>query len=211
MYRLLKCDQWRNFITSDEAWFYLQDYTGQRPIQWLKADQTRRDAESITSYAHKKGVMVWVGMSANGLTRPIFCEPGAKVNANYYITNILKPFLAHDAFRLYPEGDFTFHQDSAPAHTAKVTLEFLRSAGIRFISPEQHTPTSPDAAPCDFFLWGYLGSQLNHRKVKTLTGLKKAICDELRKIPLEMLENAMRAWPRRLRQIYYNDGSHIEN
>lgn len=36
--------------------------------------------------------MVWVAMSANGMFKPIFVEPKAKINANYYQEKILKPF-----------------------------------------------------------------------------------------------------------------------
>ncbi|XP_053205949.1 uncharacterized protein LOC128390280 [Panonychus citri] len=154
--------------------------------------------------------MVWIGMSARGLTQPIFVEPGAKINAQYYISAILTPFIDDLAPQLYPEGGYIFHQDSAPSHSAKVTLDFLKSKNIKFIHPLEHTPTS-HAAPCDFFLWGYLKSQLAHRKVETIEGLKNIIRDEVRKVPITMIQDALRSWPRRLREIYYAKGYHIEN
>ncbi len=154
--------------------------------------------------------MVAAGISANGPTKAIFVEPGAKINAEYYINNVLKQYLK-EAERLYPDGNFVFHQDSAPSHSAKKTLNFLQGKKIIFIKPRQWMPNSPDCAPCDYFLWGYLKRALNRRKVRTIQGLKKCISEELKKVPQIFINRALKSWPRRCRQIYYNKGLQIEN
>lgn len=89
MYRLLRKDQWKQVITSDEAWFYLPEANGIRKVQWLKLSKTRSDAALATSCNQKKGVMVWIGISANGATKPRIVKPGAKIDSEYYISNIL--------------------------------------------------------------------------------------------------------------------------
>ena len=71
-------------------------------------------------------------------------------------------------------------------------------------------PNSPDAAPLDYFYWGYLKNRLNKRKVTTISGLKKAIREEVKKVPQNVINKALKSWPRRCRQIYYNKGLHIE-
>lgn len=71
-------------------------------------------------------------------------------------------------------------------------------------------PNSPDADPCDYFLWGYLKSKLNKRNVNTINGLKKAIAQEVGNIPQDMINKALKAWPKRCRKIYYCKGQHIE-
>ena len=76
---------------------------------------------------------------------PFLVEPGAKVNANYSVNKVIKPFLLKDSKKLYPNQDFVFHQDSAPSHTAKLTVSFLKSTRIAFISKENWMPNSPDA------------------------------------------------------------------
>jgi hypothetical protein len=159
--------------------------------------------------AHPKGIMVWLAISANGVTKPFFVEPGAKINWKYYINKVLRPFLK-EAKRLYPDNNFVFHQDSAPSHTAKTTLEFLKYNKMVFLTPLQWIPSSPDAAPCDYSLWGYLKSRLNKRKITTIKGLKKAIQEEVKKIPQEMINRALKAWSKRYRQIYHYKGLHIE-
>lgn len=78
-------------------------------------------------------------------------------------------------------------------------------------SPDRWMPSSPDCAPCDYWLWGYLKKRLNKRKIQTIEGLKKAIREELKNIPPDMTVKALKAWPKRCRMIYYNKGGHIEN
>ena len=154
--------------------------------------------------------MVWAAFCARGVIGPIFVEPGAKINTEYYIQKILKPCI-EEIKRLYPDGDVIFQQDSAPSHASKKTIEFLTSIGIEFISLDEWPPRSPDAAPCDFFLWGYLKNKVYSRKVTTTIGLKRVITAELSSIPQAMLNRALEAWPKRLKMIYDAKGNNIEH
>ncbi|GBN64233.1 hypothetical protein AVEN_199147-1, partial [Araneus ventricosus] len=91
----------------------------------------RRDLTPSTTVPHPKGIMVWMGFSLNDVTKPRFVQPGAKINSEYYIPKILKPFLKDDYCRLYPNGDDVFHQDSAPSHASRVTQQ------VQFLKPQQ--------------------------------------------------------------------------
>ncbi|RWS02895.1 uncharacterized protein B4U80_03395 [Leptotrombidium deliense] len=104
--------------------------------------------------------MVWCGICAHGALKPIFVESGVQINAQYYINHVLKPFFRRDANRLFPEKNFVFHQDSAPSHTAKRTLQYLKEQKVNFITPDQWMPSSPDTAPMDYFVWGYVKNQV---------------------------------------------------
>nr|XP_042895150.1 uncharacterized protein LOC122268807 [Parasteatoda tepidariorum] len=118
--------------------------------------------------------------------------------------------MGDDYCRLYPNGDAVFHQDSAPSHASKVTQKFLTDQQVQFLRPEQWIPNSPDAALCDYFLWGHLKNKLNNRRISTLRGLQRAIREEVKKIPQEIILRALKSWPKRCRQIYYAGGRHIE-
>ena len=210
MYLRLRKDRWKKVVTSDEAWFYLLKTQGKTRVQYLKMSQKRSEAELQPAESHPKGLMVWVAFSATGFFKPIFVEPGAKINADYYCKKVIEPF-AKEFHEKFPNNDRIFHQDSAPAHSAKKTIALLKKMKIQFWLPSQCMPCSPDCAPCDFWLWGYLKSKVNKRAVTTINGLKKVIQEELSKIPLEMVERALRSWPKRCRQVYYNKGGHVEN
>ncbi|GBM69987.1 hypothetical protein AVEN_225392-1 [Araneus ventricosus] len=109
----------------DEAWIYLSDNNAKSKVQYFIRDQNRRDLTPSTTVPHPKGIMVWMSISANGVTKPRFVQPGAKINSEYYIQKILKPFLKEDYCRLYPNGYAVFHQDSAPSYASRVTQKFL--------------------------------------------------------------------------------------
>ncbi|GBM30687.1 hypothetical protein AVEN_259559-1 [Araneus ventricosus] len=103
--KLLRKDRWRKFITTDEAWIYLSDTNAKFKVQYLSRDQNRRDLTPSTTVPHPKGIMVWMGISTNGATKPRFVQTGAKIDSEYYIQKILKPFLKDDYCRLYSNGD----------------------------------------------------------------------------------------------------------
>ncbi|RWR99964.1 uncharacterized protein B4U80_04996 [Leptotrombidium deliense] len=148
--------------------------------------------------------MVWCGISVNGALKPIFVEPGVKINAQYYIKHVLKPFLKSDARRLYPDMNFIFHQDSAPSHTAKSTLKYLKDNKVSFITPLQWMPSSPDAAPMDYCIWGYIKNKLCNKMLQQFKRLKTRFAKPSGTF------HVMKSWSRRCRRIYYNKGSYIE-
>ena len=64
-----------------------------------------------------KGLMVFHLVATTSMP---FVQPGAKINADYYI--------GHDLHRLFPvdeEKKMIYHHDSAPSHTSKKTIVFL--------------------------------------------------------------------------------------
>ena len=71
----------------------------------------------------------------------IFVEPRMKVDGAYYrdvlLSHQMLPAIRHLA------GD-VFQQDSAPAHRARATVEYLRQATPEYISPDLWPPNSPN-------------------------------------------------------------------
>jgi len=71
-------------------------------------------------------------------------------------------------------------------------------------------PRSPDLAPCDYFLWGYLKTKVFETKPKTIADLKQRIQDEVATIPVEMLREVIKSFRSRLECVRRN-GSHLED
>ena len=210
LYRLLNNGKWRKYVTTDEAWFYVNETGGKREIQYVSRDNKDPQLECFTRReAHAKGVMVWAGISAAGKTGLYFVDPGAKINSQYYISNILKRFLARDAKRLYPDGDYVFHQDSAPAHVSKVTRDFMEGK-MQFLTKEQAMAKSPDAAPMDYFVWGWMKSQMKKIVVRDMAELKNAIRLVWRRLPQGMIDRALESWPKRVLAIRVARGHQME-
>ncbi|GBL86237.1 hypothetical protein AVEN_131970-1 [Araneus ventricosus] len=76
-----------------------------KALNVIHRDQNRRDLTPSSTVPHPKAVMVWMGISTNGATKP----------------------------RLYPNGDAVFHQDSAPSHASRVTQKFLTDQQVQFL------------------------------------------------------------------------------
>jgi hypothetical protein len=55
---------------------------------------------------------------------PIFVAAGKRINAAVY-QNLLRQHVVPWLQRTYPDGNYVFQQDSAPAHAASTTHEFL--------------------------------------------------------------------------------------
>jgi hypothetical protein len=80
---------------------------------------------------------------------------GRTFNAEYYRDNILAALA-----QLQSEDDrrkLVVHADNARAHTAQNCQTFCEENGLR-LAP--HSPYSPDLAPPDFFLFGYVKERL---------------------------------------------------
>ena len=70
---------------------------------------------------------------------------------------------------------------------------------------------SPDLAPCDYFLWGYLKSLVYKDRPQTLEDLQNAIRTEIANIPLSMLERVDQSFQNRLNQFIDNGGGHLKD
>ena len=81
--------------------------------------------------------------------------------------------------------DNVWFQQGAKAHTSCISMGFLREAfPDRLISlrGDLNWPArSPDLAPCDYFLWGYLKSLVYNYRPNTLENLQNAIRTEIAK------------------------------
>ena len=215
LYRQLANQRYKNFITTDESWFYLDETRGIRKVCYIKKSDPDYDRMIIQQNTSRpKGFMVWGGVSSKGKTTLRFVEPGAKINSNYYITNILRPFLSRDAPRLFPKKEkikWFFHQDSAPSHTSKETIDYLNKCKINFIKPEEWMPSSPDAAPMDYAIWGHLKQQLNKTKIHSLDDLKKKLLYVWKKMDQAYIDKVLASWPKRVFKIFKARGFHIEH
>ena len=67
------------------------------------------------------GFMVWAGVSYYGKTSLRIINKGVKVNADYYIGHVLKPFIEKDVPRSFPgcAREMVFHQDCFQSYCEK--------------------------------------------------------------------------------------------
>ena len=109
----------------------------------------------------------------------------------------------------------TFMQDGAPPHIATPVMTLLRSTFgddhvLSRCFPHEWPPRSPDLTPCDFWLWGYLKSNVYRDRPTSLGQLKEAIRHHVSGILSEMLFNAVQCVFHRLTAVILQDGKHVE-
>jgi histone-lysine N-methyltransferase SETMAR len=107
---------------------------------------------------------------------------GRTFNAEYCSDNILAVLTQRQ-----PEEDgrkFVVHADNAGAHTAPKCRTFCETNGLR-LAP--HPPYSPDLAPSDFFLCGYVKERLKVMIFQSYEELLNAIGEMVTNIESETL------------------------
>lgn len=116
----------KKIIFSDEKLFLMEEcHNAKNDVVYAaRFDDIPRKKLSVQRYQNKSSVMVWAGVSHRGKLPLIFIDKGVKINSTYYREEILEHALKGKVDRLYPEHDWIFQQDSAPAHKSKVNQQW---------------------------------------------------------------------------------------
>jgi len=64
-----------------------------------------------------------------------------------------------------------FQQDSAPAHSARETIELLTMETPKFIPPTLWPPNSPDLNPVDYKVWSVMQEKVYKKRIKDIDEL----------------------------------------
>ena len=78
-------------------------------------------------------VMVWAAVSKTWRSLLIFIDQSAKINAKYYVENILEPMLKSAKDHFGDDTLWTFQQDGATSHTVNVAQNWGREHILRFV------------------------------------------------------------------------------
>ena len=71
-------------------------------------------------------------------------------------------------------------------------------------------PYSPDIAPSDFFLFGYLTDKLRGQQFTSFDDLKEKIIEILKSIPHKTLLNVFEAWIERCKWVSTHGGEYFK-
>lgn len=216
--KFLAGDKWQWIVSLDEAWIYLDDTNKPRSIFYRKKSEKGR-GEFLRKCREKfsKGFMVVAGYCAMGQLTIHRVSSKAKINAQYFQTNVLEPIYNSDIPRLYGNqaSKVLIHMDKASSHTARSSVAYyerkFEETGIKVI-PFSHVPVkSPDCSPMDFCGFGLLKRGLSSRRPTTVEGLWK-VCQEVwYDIPLVTLRKSLMQWKLRCRAIVKANGKYIEH
>ncbi|KAI6650011.1 hypothetical protein LOD99_6226 [Oopsacas minuta] len=154
-------------------------------------------------------MMVWVGMTSNGWT-PLIFPHGVKINQIINRNTILETVVKPWAKNHFGNRQWTFQQDSAPAHKAKDTNACCRANFPGFISSEEWPPRSPDLNLLDLSIWTILEDKVDLKKYQSIEELKGTLTREWEKIPEDHLRASIDSFIRCLRNCLSAKGDILE-
>lgn len=215
--RLQRCRQllrraagqsWESILFTDEKIFTIeQAHNHQNDRNWC----SERPTTAIVEHRQNpQSVMVWAGICATGKTPLVFVEKGVKINQQIYRRDILQGVVLPWAQHHFGDSQWTFQQDSAPAHKAKLTQEWCRANYPDFITSEEWPPYSPDLNPMDYSVWSILEAKACAKPHKSLEALKRSLLREWDLLTVEELRKIAQNFIKRLRLCVAAKGSHFE-
>ena len=156
----------------------------------------------------EEGMMVWFGLSSNGLLGPYFFDE--TVTGSTYT----KMFVDYAWPQLQHKRQY-FQHDGAVPHYAVVVREWLgeklpgRWIGRR--GPFNWPSRSCDLTPCDFFLWGCLKDILFKEPCTSIMQLQKRIQEACARITKAMYRKVCHSVAQRLRDCLAKDGQFLSS
>ena len=169
-----------HLVFSDEKLFRMEESLNHQNtrIYSLALEDIPEHLRTVQRFQNSGTVMVWCAISKKGKFPMVFVDKGAKINAAYYIEHILESVLKVHGEAMYPNREWIFQQDSAPAHKAKTTQEWCRANLSDFIPESLWPPSSPDLNPLDYSIWSILEAKVNAQRHYTIESLKASLLRE---------------------------------
>jgi hypothetical protein len=154
-----------NLLMSDEAHVHLSGFVNKQNFCYCSATNP---TELHERPLHSSKVTVWYTISSFGIISPYFFEDEREndvtVTGPYYV-HMLENFLGHELARHPVTEETFFQQDGAASHTARDSMSAVRNLFPNHVISRYGDTTRPARSPnisaCDFFLWGYLKSQVS--------------------------------------------------
>lgn len=193
---------------SDEKNFDQDQKVNRRNDRWLC-----KSPDEVPRVMHTKfpsTVMVLGVVSSEGdVMPPFFFQRGLRVNASEYIK------VLEDTVKPWMDGvangrPYVFQQDSAPAHKARATQNWLADNVPYHWSPELWPPSSPDLNPLDYYVWGVVERETNARPHNTIQSVKDTVYDVMTNMSRAHLVKACERFRPRIEAVIAAEGGFIE-
>ncbi|GFT46894.1 uncharacterized protein TNCV_3989541 [Trichonephila clavipes] len=218
--KMAEDDDWlSNLLWTNEAHFTLRGSVNTHNCRIWATENPRTVVETPL---HDKKVTVWVGFTTSTVIGPFFFGETrdfgfvtATVTGEGYADMLQNRIIPSLADKHLLERAI-FMQDGAPPHIGRRVKALLRRSfgDDRVLSRHfNHAwpPRSPDLSPCDYWLWGYLKSQVYRDRPTSLGMLKDNIRLQCLTITPDMLYSTVHNIIPRLQLLLRNDGEHIEH
>jgi hypothetical protein len=199
--RGLDPQQRKYLITGDESWIFWDNH---HRGMWVE------DREGVPPNVKRmicsKKTMLSACFSRTGFVSIEFLPQGQNYNS-YFFTEIILPSIIENLSVARPKLKATaarLHIDNAKPHNSRLSLQKIEEYGFIRV---RHPPHLPDLAPCDFFLFDSLKSQLEGKTFFDENSLKTEVERILKEIPITLLYSVMENWVHLLNHVYNRLGT----
>lgn len=201
--KLRVCD----IFTGDESWIYHRKIESrQSSSSWVKCGQKPKVVVKRNQFEPKS--MFSIFFRTTGVVHIDCASKGATIDNQYYIENCLMPSIAvleRDRPKCGTKNLKILHDNARP-HVHKNVNNFLTENGIGIV---KHPPYSPDLAPCDFWLFSLIKSQLvTHPDAQSL---KRQITEIVAEIDKKEYAKTFEKWKERMQHCINNQGDYFEH
>ncbi|CAH2006857.1 unnamed protein product [Acanthoscelides obtectus] len=201
-----------NILFTDESTFPLHGHHNPSVVRYWSRENKHLSIPVRTQYPQK--LNVWAGILGNNIIGPFFID-GTLTAAKYLalLQTQIVPAIRQLGIDL---ANIWFQQDGCPAHNAAIVHTYLESVFDHRIIGGNGTikwpPRSPDLAPNDFFLWGYVKSTVYtfNERADNLHNLQVKIVEALGQIQPSTLLRVRQEFYNRLTYCSLNEGDVFE-
>ena len=196
-------NKWQFLYTGDESWFFYDNHVNKI---WLADDEIVPTIPKRDMNAQK--IMICIFWNPHGIIVIDGAERGTSINSTFFIDNILTPIINSEQFQKAKRWhrSFTLHIDNSRVHRSNEVKNFMQQNHLKN-APQP--PYSPDLAPSDFYLFGYLKQKLKEIEFSSVDELKQWIIDEFSRIEYTKLLEVFFEWERRLQTCISTNGEYI--
>lgn len=193
---------WSHVVFSDEKIVWLVRAPNRKnDIIWSSDPAFVPPAETVR---FSKRLHIWAAISSRGKTELAFIE--GTLNATKYV-EILDEFLLPTMQELYRDEEWSFMQDHAPSHSAKLTQDWLKENVPHFFTRDDWPAHSPDLNPIET-LWANLDQAVQREDLNTIEKFKAALEAAWGEVTQDDLERLIGTMAQRRSELRKSKGGH---
>lgn len=201
-----------SILWTDESWIELNPKMNRQNMRFRTTHRENVPVNMVPKYGVK--IMVAGGICSTGKTTLILIPPNVTITAKTYQEMILPVYLhfLQDTNMFPKPRKSTFMQDGAPAHTAKTTLQIIKSleseSGLKVWSKGIWPGNSPDFNPIEH-IWDLLqNSVFEIPRPTNSQELWIRVLNKWENLSEEYLTKLAQSLPKRLAESKANAGRH---
>ena len=197
-----------SIVTGDETWCFQYDpETKRQSAEWKHPTEPKPKKSRLEK--SKVKTMLICFYDSEGIIHTEFLPPGQTITAVFYL-GVMKRLLARIR-RVRPQyrekGSWRLLHDNAPSHRSNLITDFLTK---NFILTVNHSPYSPDLAPCDFYLFGKLHLPMKGKRYADVEAIQRATTDILKSMDKNDLKHSFDMLIDRAKRCIDAEGEYFE-